>query len=85
MKKCLLVILMFLTVLSLTGCGNQSLGFGNFTYKHVHCTLTNECYTIEKWYDSELGMEVDTVEYGSIYFSEGTYILFEDECPVCGK
>lgn len=83
-KKMCLFLTIFLLLITVSACGNESWGFGNYTFKHIHCTTTNECYTIIKWHDNEMGIEVLTEEYGSMYFSEGTYILLEDKCPVCG-
>ena len=40
-------------------------------------------YPYMKWYESESGIEVTTKELGSIFASEGTYILVEDKCPIC--
>ena len=84
MKKRILMI-MILTLLMLTGCGNMSLGLGNYTYKKVHVDTYNYngCFTIEKWYNSDTGIEVKTKEAGSLYFAEGMYMLIEDECPFC--
>ena len=62
-------------VLGFSSCGNQSLGMGNYSFTHIHAT-------VKSWHDNEQGIEVDTEEYGAIYCSEGTYILFEDNtCP----
>lgn len=88
MKK-ISIIFMSLVLMCclLTGCGNMSMGFGNFTFNHIHFTdyLTSHCATIEKWYDNENGIEVNTKEYGSMYLSEGSYVLFGEAegCPYC--
>ena len=80
------VIIAILAVL-LCGCGNMSMGFGNFTFKHVHFSdaVEGHCATVEKWYDNETGIEVKTTEYGSMYLSEGSYNLLTDanKCPYC--
>ena len=88
MKKILaiaLVLIMALTMLA--GCGNMSLGFGNFNYKKIHIDTYHYsgCLTIEKWYETASGIEVKTKEAGSVFASEGTYILVdgEDGCPFC--
>lgn len=88
MKKITAIVLlsiMTLTIIMLTGCGNMSWGLGNFTYEKVHVDTYHNtgCYTIEKWYDGETGIEVKTKEVGSIFLSEGTYTLFEKTCPFC--
>lgn len=88
MKKRIIAIIMVVTMLTamLTGCGNMSVGFGNFTFKKVHVDTHNYsgCFTIEKWYDNESGIEVKTKEAGFMFLAEGMYILIEDDCPFCG-
>ena len=85
MKKICLFLLLALTVMTLGSCGNYSAGFGNYTYRKIHIDTYHfsGCYTVEKWYESDSGIEVMTAELGSIFASEGTYILVEDKCPVC--
>ena len=70
---------------TLIGCGNMSIGFGNFTFDKVHVDTyhNNCCFTIEKWYDNKTGIEVKTKEAGSMYLSEGQYMLIEGDCPFC--
>lgn len=87
MKKLNIMILVTILIfaLLLTGCGNMSMGFGNFTFNKIHID-THEysgCLTIEKWYESGNGIEVKTKEFDAMYLSEGTYILIEDKCPIC--
>ena len=81
----IMLVIMVITMLSLTGCGNMSLGMGNYEFKKIHVDTYNNnfCLEIEKWYDSETGIEVDTKDFDGLCFSEGTYILIEDECPFC--
>lgn len=87
MKKILGIILVLTLLLTITSCGNMSLGLGNFTFRHVHFTdmLSGYCATVEKWHDNEQGIEVVTTEYGAMFLSEGSYILFENtaQCPYC--
>lgn len=86
-KIAIFLVSFAVSVLCFTGCGNMSLGLGNFTFTHIHFSdaIEGHCATIEKWYDSETGIEVKTTEYGSMYLSEGSYILFTggDKCPYC--
>ena len=84
MKKKIIAITMLLSIM-LTGCGNMSIGLGNFTFNKVHVDTHNYsgCFTIEKWYDNDNGIEVKTKEAGSMYLAEGMYILIKDECPFC--
>ena len=78
-------------VFALTGCGavngNMSIVPDNYTYDGVHIISGNsfrDC-TVLTWYEtSKEGIEVDTKEYGSLFLSAGTYILYSDECPICG-
>jgi len=85
MKKICLLLVLALVVMSLAACGNYSAGFGNYTYTKIHIDTYHfsGCYTVEKWYESESGIEVTTKECGSIFASEGTYILVQDKCPIC--
>lgn len=89
MKKIITVtIAIMLLVAMLTGCGNSSLGFGNYTFEKIHVDTYHYsgCFTVVKWYESSTGIEVLTKEAGSMYLSEGTYILIEGDkgCPFCG-
>lgn len=87
MKKKLIAMIMITTMLmtGITGCGNMSLGIGNYTYRKIHVDTHNYsgCFTVDKWYDNESGIEVSTKEAGSLYLAEGMYMLIEDECPFC--
>lgn len=86
MKKiiCLVVAIVFMLTM-LVGCGNMSIGPGNFSFKKVHVDThhQNKCFTIQSWRDDERGIEVNTKEAGSMFLSEGVYMLIEDECPFC--
>lgn len=85
MKKLCLLFVSIVLILALVSCGNQSLGFGNYSYTKIHIDTYHfsGCYTVEKWYESDSGIEVKTKEVGSIFASEGTYILVEEKCPIC--
>lgn len=90
MKKIITLILtVLIVVICFTGCGNMSMGFGNFSYDHVHFFNYQgaHCATIEKWYDGSTGIEIKTEEYDSIFLAEGCYMLFEDSdsCPWCSE
>jgi hypothetical protein len=72
----------------LVSCGNKAIiSPGNYSFTHIHFTdmTKGHCATIEKWWDNEEGIEVKTKEYGYLYCSEGSYILFEsgNKCPYC--
>lgn len=88
MKKVIgMILVVMLLVCTLCACGNENWGFGNYNWKHVHFSdaVDGHCATISSWHDNETGIEIHTVECGSMFLSEGSYILFENEsnCPFC--
>ncbi len=87
MKKILVVVLIFCLLLS--GCGNMSLGPGNYKFQKIHVDTHHYsgCLTVERWYDTGYGVEVVTKEAGAMFLAEGTYIMLQGEkpCPFCGK
>lgn len=88
MKKLFAFLLILALLFCLSGCGNMSIGFGNFEFNHIHvCDYSGKCVdlTVEKWYDDSEGVEVFTSECGSLFLSEGTYIMYSDTCPLCSK
>lgn len=89
MKKIFVITLVFLMAcILLVGCGNENWGIGSYTYTHVHIgDAEGYCATINSWHDNELGIELHTQEFGNIYCSEGTYLLFGDgaKCPFCNN
>lgn len=68
----------------LTGC-NKSYGFGNYDFEKIHVDTYHysKCFNVDKWYESENGIEVKTREAGYMWLAEGMYILVEDDCPFC--
>lgn len=86
MKKVLVALILALALM-LFGCGNMNLGLGNYTFTGVHIDTYNgsACYTVETWCDNETGIEVKTKEVGTLFLSEGTYILYESKCPLCNQ
>jgi hypothetical protein len=87
MKKIVCMLLVILMIVSLCACGNENWGPGNYSYRHAHISdgTNGYCVTVTSWHDNDLGIELHTKEFGSIYCSEGTYFLFEDgaKCPFC--
>lgn len=81
------ILLTILSVLTFNGCGNMSCSPGNYSFNKIHVDIYQHsmCLTVESWHDDERGIEVKTKEAGSMYFSEGTYILIEDTCPFCAE
>ena len=86
MKKILALLISVMTVFILIGCGNKSLGVGNYNFTKVHIFSSEggTCCNVEKWYDDEVGIEVKT-DKGALFLSEGTYMLVESYCPICKK
>lgn len=86
MKKLIFMFIVIVTLcITLCSCGNMSVGLGNFTFRtvHVHAGEHTKDFTIEKWHNDNMGIEVLTKEGGAMFLSEGTYILFENECELC--
>lgn len=88
MKKFIaLSLVLIMIVCGLCACGNMSMGFGTYDFTHIHYSdaLEGHCADVIQWYDDSNGIEVLTEEYGSIFLSEGTYILFDvaEHCPFC--
>lgn len=89
MKKLILFAIMSIlaiTVCVLPGC-NVSIGPGSYTFTDVHISDGSNVGHghIESWHNDDVGIEVKTEEYGSLFLSEGTYILFNGTCPICNK
>jgi hypothetical protein len=99
MNKIVIIVCAFIIaaamVISLTNLGvtevsanNRSIGWGSYDFQHIHIFngVEGHCATVEKWYENEgVGIEVKTTEYGNIFCSEGSYILFStNDCPFCG-
>ena len=83
-----LAVIMFVSVICIfTSCGNMSIGLGNFTFTKIHIMsrVEEKCIELEKWYEGSNGIEVKSKDGHSFFFSEGTYILVGDYCPICGK
>ena len=86
MKKIICFILVIVLLAMMAGC-NMGIGVGKFEFNGIHCADfagNVRDFTVIKWYDDSNGIEVKTEEAGSLFFSEGTYILYENECPICG-
>ena len=89
MKKIIAILLATIMIFTFAACGNENWGFGNYNWKHIHFSdaIEGHCATISSWHDNTTGIEIHTVECGSMFLSEGSYILFESgvDCPFCGE
>ena len=85
MKIVLALVLIAVMVVTFVGCGNVSLGMGSYEFNKVHVDTYHYsgCLEVDKWYETSTGVEIKTENGESIYLSEGTYIMIEDECPFC--
>ena len=80
------IVVLVAFVLAMSSC-NMGL-VGKFTYRGIHPTTHDgrfACLKVDKWYESDTGIEVKTESGESIFASEGTYIMFKDVCPICGE
>ena len=92
MKKVISFIVALVRICSVlcifTSCGNKNYWVGSYNFKKVHI-LTGDnghCYEISSWKESEIGVEVKLAnDKGSLWCSEGTYVLVENYCPICGR
>ena len=69
MKKLLailLAVMLLIAMIALTGCGNMSVGIGNFVFQKIHVDTYHYsvCFTVEKWRNGDTGIEVKTREAG---------------------
>ena len=81
------IVVLVAFVLAMSSC-NMGVGPGKFTFTGIHLTTydgRSACLRVEKWYDNDTGIEVKIKGYGTIFASEGTYILFNQKCPICGN
>lgn len=86
MKKFIAILLLLVLVVTcFCGC-NVSFGLGTYEYNRIHIDTYHYsgCLEIDKWYDNSTGVEVKTESGESLFLSEGTYILVEEDCPFCG-
>ena len=89
MKKLICGILLVVMLCMATACGNENWGIGNYNWTHVHFSdaVNGHCATVSSWHDNSTGIEIHTIECGSMFLSEGSYILFENasQCPFCER
>lgn len=90
--KILLPVIAAVTTLSLTACGNQSLGSGNHTYDHCHIQLPGreevEHYEVKSWRDCDGGWELNlqtSAGVVNVWIADCNVTCFKGNyCPVCG-
>lgn len=87
MRKSRIYMLMAALALPLMGC-NLDIGPGSFSFHAVHiygCDKDSRDVSIKSWRDADIGIEVNTERYGTMFLSEGTYLLLRGigDCPIC--
>lgn len=81
-------ICMFLAALALPlmGC-KMDIDAGSFHAVHIYgWDKDSRDVSIKSWRDADSeGIEVDTERYGTMFLSEGTYLLLRGigDCPIC--
>ena len=72
--------------LLISGCGKGSIVPSNCDFNKIHIDTHqfSGCIEITKHCCTVAGIEVSTTD-GNYFFSEGTYFLVEDKCPICDK
>ena len=84
MKKILLILLLIVSVIGTSGCGNNEIFDTTYTFEYVHLHKTNECLKIKAWTDYEgeqiqVTLEDDTV----LLVSNINADLIKGNCPYC--
>ena len=79
------ILVVVLVAVIFAGCGNMSVGLGNLEFEKIHVDTHHYsgCFTVEKWYSYNHGIEAKTKEVGYMYLAEGMYILIDEDCPIC--
>lgn len=84
-----LICVILLSVMTLCSCNsNRNIGVGTLNFKKVHIFIEygyGTCFDISSWREAEIGVEVKVDGYGSLWLSEGTYMLVGDKCPICNR
>lgn len=84
MKKIILILLLIVSVIGTSGCGNYEIFDTTYTFEYVHLHKTNECLKIKAWTDYEgeqiqVTLEDDTV----LLVSNINADLIKGNCPYC--
>lgn len=79
----ILIVLISISIFGLTACNMNPVGNYIFTKVHIYYEGYEECLDIKSWTDSEAGIEVVSKKYGSLFISEGHYLMCEEDCPIC--
>lgn len=85
----IVAIVMICSVLCVfSSCGNKNYWVGEYTFTKVHIFSESgdKCIEIKSWKEADVGVEVKLAhDMGSLWLSEGTYMLVEKYCPICGE
>lgn len=69
--------------LLLCSCNGNGID-GHYEGVHIFNAETIKDYHVISWLGTFTGVQVETEELGRLYLTEGTYVLFESVCPICG-
>ena len=64
---------------------NCGIGSLEFTHLHYFTYEKNGCVDVRSWVENGTGIEIKTEDGNSMFFCEGSYILFETQnsCIFC--
>lgn len=87
MKKAIIALLCIALLFVFTSCNAATPNWENDPVGVHILTHSGEdkCLRIKGWYEHHSGgLQVETEEYGELLLSQGTFILYDTICPICG-
>ena len=83
MKKIIALLLLFVTLVCISGCNYQMFDT-HYSYKYVHVYSEDKCYEITEWTDYEgEQLQVTIIDDGVVLISSINCALIEKKCPFC--
>ena len=86
MKRIFIIALVVALMFVMTSCDDFLSSQSDFN--GVHILVNNgqdKCVKMKSVHYYNTGIQVETEEFGPLLLSEGTYIVYKDKCPICGK
>lgn len=84
---CVIVVLAIMIICIVASCSAIIHTTKQYGVVHV-CDSYGNCFDYEMdsyRLDRVGGAYIETKEYGSMYLPQGTYALFEKDCPLCAR
>lgn len=82
MKKGIALFVVLTSVFALVACGNQDMGWGNYTYNYAYIEISDGLYVeveIERWKDYEDGMiEIYTKDQNNLLTHSHNVIMSKE-------